>query len=333
MREDIAKLKAENERLSRIAETDWLTGLYNRGAVEKRVNQSLAKTGTGIMLVFDVDYFRQVNTRCGHITGDHTLQEIARILRVMVLPRDIVARIGGDEFVIFMPVNRDSHFAQERSQQIKNRLASISLPDDAVMLSVSAGWAVAEENDNYQSVFERADRILLTAKQKWDEGETEKSCPANNGIEMDIKQIREELSEHDLIKGAYCQDYETFKGIYRFMERRLHRTKSNVYIILFTLTNGAGDLTSLADREAGMGYLKDRIQGCLRSADVFTQYSSGQFLVMVSDVTCELAEMIAERIETAFYKDQKRGTEDLLLHHCYPLTPVRPAITVRHENA
>ncbi len=83
-----------------------------------------------------------------------------------------------------------------------------------------------------------------------------KSCPANNGIEMDIKQIREELSEHDLIKGAYCQDYETFKGIYRFMERRLHRTKSNVYIILFTLTNGEGDLTSLADREAGMGYLK-----------------------------------------------------------------------------
>ena len=150
---------------------------------------------------------------------------------------------------------------------------------------------------------------------------------------MDIKQIREELSEHDLIKGAYCQDYETFKGIYRFMERRLHRTKSNVYIILFTLTNGEGDLTSLADREAGMGYLKDRIQGCLRSADVFPQYSSGQFLVMVSDVTCELAEMIAERIETAFYKDQKRGTEDLLLHHCYPLTPVRPAITVRQENA
>lgn len=177
MREDIAKLKAENERLSRIAETDWLTGLYNRGAVEKRVNQSLAKTGTGIMLVFDVDYFRQVNTRCGHITGDHTLQEIARILRVMVLPRDIVARIGGDEFVIFMPVNRDSHFAQERSQQIKNRLAAISLPDDAVMLSVSAGWAVAEENDNYQSVFERADRILLTAKPKMGRRRNGKKLP------------------------------------------------------------------------------------------------------------------------------------------------------------
>lgn len=329
MNEDIIKLMKENERLSYIAETDWLTGLYNRGAVEKKVNLILETSGVGIMLAIDVDHFKQINDRFGHIAGDHVLQQIARILKLMVLKNDIVARIGGDEFVIYLPVNRDKHFAEERGRQIKERLAALSLPDAMIKLSVSVGWGIYEDGDDYQTIFDRADQNLLKKKRIRDRKEKQKKTIDSNGIEMDVKQIRQELSEQELIKGAYCQDFETFKGIYRFMERRLHRSNGSVYIILFTLTNGKGDLPSLSDREVQMIHLRKKIQGCLRSADVFTQYSSGQFLVMVSDVTEETAEMIAVRIQSAFYTELPGVSDGLLLHHCYPLTPAEPTINTR----
>lgn len=329
MNEDIIKLMKGNERLSYIAETDWLTGLYNRGAVEKKVNLILETSGVGIMLAIDVDHFKQINDRFGHIAGDHVLQQIARILKLMVLKNDIVARIGGDEFVIYLPVNRDKHFAEERGRQIKERLAALSLPDAMIKLSVSVGWGIYEDGDDYQTIFDRADQNLLKKKQIRDRKEKQKKTIDSNGIEMDVKQIRQELSEQELIKGAYCQDFETFKGIYRFMERRLHRSNGSVYIILFTLTNGKGDLPSLSDREVQMIHLRKKIQGCLRSADVFTQYSSGQFLVMVSDVTEETAEMIAVRIQSAFYTELPGVSDGLLLHHCYPLTPAEPTINTR----
>lgn len=329
MNEDIIKLKEENERLSRVAEMDWLTGLYNRGSSEEKINQLLEKTETGLMLVIDVNHFKQVNDRYGHIAGDHLLQEIARILGFMALRKDLIGRIGGDEFVIYMPITKDKHFAEGRIQQIKERLASISLKEANTKLSVSIGWAIYQEGDDYQSLFDRADQKLLKEKRARDRKNGGRFADVQSGIDMDIKRIRTELTEHDLVKGAYCQDYDTFKSIYRFVERRMQRMKSSAYIILFTLTNDEGDFPSLREREQQMILLSEKIQENLRATDVYTQYTSGQFLVMVSDVTEELAEMIAERIQRAFYNDYEEKAEHILLHHCYPLTPVEPPTKIK----
>lgn len=329
MNEDILSLKRENERLSRIAEMDWLTGLYNRGASEEKINQLINETKKGVMFVIDVNRFKQVNDRYGHIAGDHLLQEIARVLQVMVLPKDLVGRIGGDEFVAFMPVERDKRFAEARSVQIRDRLSSIALPDNSVELSVSVGWSILEEDDDYESLFYRADQRLLREKRaRYRRGEG-RGLVTGNSIEMDIKGIRQELSEPDSIKGAYCLEYETFKGLYRFMERKLHRSGGSVYIILFTVTDKKGDFFSLREREIQMGLLGESIQNCLRSADAFTQYSSGQYLIMVSEVTGETAEMIATRIQEAFYREIGDDSEEILLHHCYPLTPAVPVASVK----
>ncbi len=332
MNEDIIKLKQENERLSRMAEIDWLTGLYNRGTSEQKINQLLEKTSMGILFVIDVNHFKQVNDRYGHIAGDHLLQEIARILGFMVLRKDILGRIGGDEFVVYMPVERDKHFAEDRSRQIKERLADIPLADAKTKLSVSIGWAVFQEGDDYQTLFDRADQRLLKEKRARDRKSSGDFKAVNNGIDMDIKRIRAELSEHDLIQGAYCQDYDTFKSIYRFVERRMQRVQSSAYIILFTLTDDEGAFPSLRERECQMMILSEKIQDNLRATDVYTQYTSGQFLVMVSDVTADLAEMIAKRIQGAFYRDFDEKKEHILLHHCYPLTPVEPIMRIRNTE-
>ena len=95
-------LKDENTRLRVLAEHDWLTGLYNRLAAEAHVDEALLKNGGGMLLVLDIDHFKQVNDRYGHLIGDALLCEAARTLRDIFFPRDIIGRVGGDEFIIYI---------------------------------------------------------------------------------------------------------------------------------------------------------------------------------------------------------------------------------------
>ena len=127
-----------------------------------------------------------------------------------------------------------------------------------------------------------------------------------------------------MISGAYCQDYETFKSIYRFVERRMRRTGGSAYIILFTLMDRKGDFPPLLEQEAKMGLLQEVIQRSLRLGDVFTQYTSCQYLVLVSDLTLENADKIAERVRNAFYQADGNAEGRILLHHCYPMSPAQP---------
>lgn len=149
--------------------------------------------------------------------------------------------------------------------------------------------------------------------------ETTKQQRMQKSIEIDMERIREELAEQEMIQGAYCQEYDIFKIIYRFVARRLKRTRGSAYIILLTLSDSRGELPALADRQGQMAALRDLIQKSIRSGDVFTKYSSCQFLIMVQDLSEENADQIARRIEEAF--EQRMGEEagQVLLHHCYPM--------------
>ena len=121
MKQDWAALKEENEILSKLASHDWLTSIYNRGATETKINQLLAEKKTGVLFVLDVDQFKQINDRYGHITGDSVLQEVVRILSLMTFKHDILGRVGGDEFVIYMPLAQNQNFVDERCRQIRSR--------------------------------------------------------------------------------------------------------------------------------------------------------------------------------------------------------------------
>ena len=102
----IQRLKEENERLNHRAGHDWLTGLYDREGAEEKINRLIRERGCGVMILLDVDRFRRINSRHGHIVGDHVLSSIAAVLDSMVFRHDVVGRVDDDEFVVFMPVNQ-----------------------------------------------------------------------------------------------------------------------------------------------------------------------------------------------------------------------------------
>ena len=76
----IQRLKEENERLNHRAGHDWLTGLYDREAAEEKINRLIQERGCGVMILLDVDRFRRINSRYGHIVGDHVLSSIDAVL-------------------------------------------------------------------------------------------------------------------------------------------------------------------------------------------------------------------------------------------------------------
>lgn len=321
--QEFEKLKKENERLDKEARRDSLTGLLNRGATENRVNELLQQPEGGAMLVSDLDNFKGINDRYGHIVGDQLLQKTAQLLGYMTRRGDVLGRVGGDEFVIYFPGFRNAASLEERCKMIQRRFEEFRETEGkGLPLSITIGSAFREENDTYRTLFDRADQRLLELKQakKRRGGAASRGVVHRLGVDCDVREIRRELMEQ-LTPGAYCQDYDTFKSIYRFVERIMRRSNQAACTILMTLTDGKGRFPELQDREPRMTMLGDLIQHSLRCGDMFTRYSSCQYLLLVIDANEEQADLIARRICKAFDSALGHDARSLLVHYCYPLKP------------
>ena len=314
-------LKDENTRLRVLAEHDWLIGLYNRRASEAHVDEVLQKNGGGMLLVLDIDHFKQVNDRYGHLIGDALLCETARTLRDIFFPRDIIGRVGGDEFVIYILGGCTQEAVDGRAAQLAERLRKAGRRYGMQWnLSFTLGFAEKQEGDDYISLFDRADQMLLARKKTRRARRPDGTDPGGErSVCTDMALIRRELREKDPPKGAFCQDYETFKQIYRFVERGLKRSGQSAYIILMTLTDAQGQFVPLAAREEYMSWLSDDLQNSLRSGDLFAPYSSGQYLLMVLGASSENAAVIAARIHTRFTARVAPEAGLLLRYDVYPM--------------
>lgn len=321
----IKQLEKEKEELRRLAERDWLTGVLNRGAIEREVNEHLKKKKAGTMIVFDLDNFKQVNDRYGHIVGDQLLQFIGEILKKMATRDALVGRVGGDEFAIFSPYPATSAEMDLRCARIRERFREVQLKSGLKLrMSMIIEWADAVKCRDYNEVFDLVDQKILAKKrlsQLQEDTFYAESSMELRAVNQDIRLIVKDLNEQMKDEGAYCQDYETFRRLYRLEMRRMRRKESNVYLILFTLTDKDNHFITIAKRDQEMELLGEEIRKNLRLGDVYTQYSSCQYLVMVPDVLGKYIDVIADRIREAYFRRHEGVSENLMLHRSYPLKP------------
>jgi diguanylate cyclase (GGDEF)-like protein len=158
------RLSAVIGQLQLTASTDSLTGLLNRRAFELAFDREVgraARTGLPVSLVlFDIDWFKQVNDRLGHAAGDRALRRFAALLEREGRVADVLARIGGEEFaVVLFGVGEDG--AQVFAERVLDVVAT-ETADDEVQLSLSAG--VAGASLDAEELFLAADRALYAAK-------------------------------------------------------------------------------------------------------------------------------------------------------------------------
>ena len=161
-----AEKQAEQALQSR-AEQDSLTKLLNKDAARKQAEEYFSRVSgnvNGALLILDLDDFKQVNDQKGHLFGDAVLVKIAQEIRKLFRGQDIVARIGGDEFLVVMRGVTDRNLLEQRCLQLLRNLRD-SFRDYKLRLSCSVGIALAPQHGrSYYELFQHADQALYRTK-------------------------------------------------------------------------------------------------------------------------------------------------------------------------
>lgn len=163
-------LTGVKDRIEHMALHDQLTGLPNRRALEGHLRQLLVESGddagrTAVLHV-DLDRFKHVNDTLGHAAGDGLLKHVASAMRALVKADDLVARVGGDEFVVILSNIADADHAGDVAQRLIDAVSQpMTLGDEAVSVGASVGIALSNRrSDDVERLLSDADIALYVAK-------------------------------------------------------------------------------------------------------------------------------------------------------------------------
>lgn len=288
---------------------DSLTGLWNRSYTEEQVNKMISREIQGKLMMIDLDNFKAINDTYGHIAGDRTLRMFADTLRSHSGEDDILCRIGGDEFIVFIKDITDKGEISNRASDIISDLGEkLKQCNFETNSSVSIGIAqIPDDGTEFNMLYNSADKALYYVKQNGknsyhffsDKLKTEKKRGTKN---VDLNYIREFMNREDSGKGVYAVDFDSFHHVYNFIHRFVERSKRDVQTLLFTVTEKNPKDVDVTETELALELLEKAIYQSLRRSDVSTRYSSKQLIVILMDANKENGDMVANRILKCFYE-------------------------------
>ena len=162
---DIDNLKQREDKLLEIAETDGLTGFFNKVSVAKQVREQLESVPAGSLFMIDIDDFKKVNDTYGHNAGDAVLQRIAAVLQEHVASEDEAVRWGGEEFIL-MCMDCPLVKAQEIAEHIREIVEhmSIEFEEHHIAVTMSFGVYQLDGDQTMDQNVKQADERLYQAK-------------------------------------------------------------------------------------------------------------------------------------------------------------------------
>lgn len=167
------KLIQTSEELRFQATHDPLMGIWNRGALMELLSKEFvraARSHSSIgVLMLDVDHFKEINDRHGHLAGDEVLREMARRVTQALRPYDFVGRYGGEELLVVLP-DCDKVEAQSCAERIRSAIAGASIPNhadgSAIRVTISIGATAVASDSTAQQSLAIADTALYQAKRE-----------------------------------------------------------------------------------------------------------------------------------------------------------------------
>lgn len=156
--------------IKRLADIDHLSGLYNRRAREHKITAILKHSTDSVfhcLMIIDLDYFKNVNDTYGHKEGDQLIVAVSKTLKYSARDTDVVGRMGGDEFVIFLNQIRDKKDGLKRAEEVNNSLRILATSKkEWNNVTASIGVCVCKGNVNdIEDLYSRADTALYCAKE------------------------------------------------------------------------------------------------------------------------------------------------------------------------
>jgi len=163
------RMREKAQRLEFESIHDKLTGLFNRGAYNQKIEETLANLKRynvpASLLVCDIDHFKKINDTFGHHVGDMVLKNLATLLTERLRKNDFVARYGGEEFAVILP-----HTTLDNAKTVGESVRSFIeksrflFKDTEIPITISIGISEFRRGDDAVKVFERADTALYFAK-------------------------------------------------------------------------------------------------------------------------------------------------------------------------
>lgn len=162
---DISEEEREKEQLITKSQLDGLTGLYNATTTKEAIIIGMKNKGadkTDAFIIIDCDKFKEINDNYGHLKGDLALQSISKGLKLAFRQTDIMGRIGGDEFCVYMHDIPSAEFVRLKCKQLINHIQELN-GDFSINLSI--GITIWKDQISYEDLFQQADDALYLAKE------------------------------------------------------------------------------------------------------------------------------------------------------------------------
>ena len=285
--------------------TDSLTGLLSKGATDA-VMVEKCSTQSGMLIMADLDSFKPVNDLFGHEKGDEVLIAFAKRIKESFPEESSIARVGGDEFVIFAKGLKDVKELKAigaRLNESITREAKVILGENmSIPIGVTLGAVcVPEQGNDFKSLLKLADRALNNAKKNGKHrAEVFGSLtPSEDEYkELDIYAISEILGERSIPNVALQLDKDAFSYVYRYVMRDIMRNQRSACKLLFSLD--IDDSLSEEEKNEIVVNFGNHVSESLRKSDILMRCSFNQFFVFLTDVKPASTEKVVEHIVTGF---------------------------------
>ena len=279
------------------ASTDSLTKLLNKSAAQREIGERV-KISSGALLMIDLDSFKLVNDIYGHAAGDKILIKFSELIKSVIRKKDLVGRMGGDEFAAFLENMFDEKILADKVSFLNNQIvihakklfgAAMNIP-----LGVSVGAVfVPDEGNDFQTLYKKADAALYEVKQRGKHGISffGKHKRTEKILSSGISQMRLILGERNVEAVAYYVEFEDFKKIYRLLARMVDNYKKGLTLMQFTLPD-----ENFAEE------FKEVLIHSLRRSDCISR-SGKIFLVILPEATEEESDGVKDRIFSRLKKN------------------------------
>ena len=165
----IRELEVELDKTTSLVHEDFLTGTLNRRGMEDAFQREFARaerTRTPLCVaLFDIDYFKRLNDTYGHDAGDEALIHLVRVVKETLRPTDVIARFGGEEFIIILPQTGVEEGTKTMTRLQRELTKKFFLhKNEKILITFSAGIALRQQDESADAIITRADQALYKAK-------------------------------------------------------------------------------------------------------------------------------------------------------------------------
>ena len=289
---------------------DFLTGLPMRNAGEKLAAR-LMEEHDGCLIFMDMDNLKQINDIYGHKAGDRALKVFGSILASQ--KADAAAcRLGGDEFLLFVPdISRDAS-----AQLVKNIFAQFQAAKASDLeirgAAMSAGLCMTHRGQAFADCYVKADKALYYVKQNGKENfffyqQMEQENLAQGGTSKDLATVARALQESGTYSGALDLDYRDFAKLYAYMNQLSQRYAYHCYLVMVTMSTTPDAVMYIKNIEQALSCMEQAIRRKIRAVDICTRNSSMQYLIILFESEEKQIPPIMERIFAQYYRLYGKG--------------------------